>query len=88
MRGKDINVATREVLKYALKGTDLVKAKQQIAPVIRSMTGSRLVCSWGTFYRHKSVKRPKPAPAMCKCGCNDWMLEKSVDIIVRNIKRR
>jgi hypothetical protein len=87
MRGKNISDATKEVLKYAVKGSDLVSQKGQIAPIIRSMTGSRLVSSWGTFYRHPSVKRQKPAPAMCQCGCSDWMLEQTVDSIVNRIKR-
>lgn len=70
--------AVREVLKYAVKGTDLAEIPTPVTPVIRSMVGSRLVVSWGSFYRHPSCKRTKPAPAMCKCGCSDWMLEQFV----------
>lgn len=88
MRGKCIADATKEVLKYAIKGSDLVTMPGQVAPIIRSMTGSRLVSSWGSFYRHPGVKRKKPAPAMCKCGCNDWMLERVVDAIVRKTHKR
>lgn len=83
-----IRDACSEVLKYAVKGTDLVKMKGAVAPVIRSMAGCRLVVSWGSFYRHTACKREKPAPAMCKCGCSDWMLEKLVDHLVMQIRSK
>jgi len=78
----------REVLKYSVKGTDLVEFKGQVSPVIRSMTGTRLVVGWGSWYRHKAIKRQEKPPAMCKCGCSDWMMEKTVDWIVRGCKPR
>lgn len=81
-----IGSIAQEVLKYAVKGSDLVAMKGPVAPVIRSMAGSRLVVSWGNFYRHEAVKRPKPAPAMCQCGCSDWMLERQVDALVRTLR--
>lgn len=74
-----------EVLKYAVKGSDLAEMNGPVAPVIRSMAGNRLVVSWGSFYRHKAVKREKCPPAMCKCGSCDWMLERQVDAIVRKL---
>lgn len=75
----------REVLKYAVKGSDLAELVTPISPVIRAMVGSRLVVSWGSFYRHPAAKRQKPPPAMCKCGCSDWMLEKLADNIVQRL---
>jgi hypothetical protein len=78
-----MNDATKEVLKYAVKGSDLAELPTPVTPVIRSMVGSRLVVSWGSFYRHSAVKRTKPAPAMCGCGCSDWVLEKQIDDIIR-----
>jgi hypothetical protein len=87
-RESDVEKIVREQLKYNVKGSDLAdrkKVKGRVAPIIRSMTGCRLLSSWGTMYRHPAIKRTKPAPKMCKCGCNDWMLERSVDLIVQKL---
>jgi len=75
---ENMRKACAEVLKYAVKGTDLAAMKGDAAPVIREMAGSRLVVSWGTFYRHPAIKRQKPAPAMCKCGCDSWRIDLSI----------
>jgi hypothetical protein len=78
----------REVLKYAVKGSDLASLPTPLSPVIQAMAGSRLVVSWGSFYRHAACKRSKPAPAMCKCGCNDWVLEKQIDAVIARANPR
>jgi len=83
-----IDEVCREVLKYSVKGSDLLECKGDIAPIIRSMTGVKLAGGWGTWYRHPAIKRPDKPPATCKCGCSDWMMEKTLDYIVRGCKRK
>jgi hypothetical protein len=64
----DTKPITREVLKYSAKGSDLIECEGRIAPLIRMLMASRLVVSWGSFYRHPAAKRPMPPPSMCRCG--------------------
>lgn len=67
--GGDPSEAAREVLKYSVKGTDLIECKDDIAPAIRQMEGTRLVTSWGTFFGHPANKRKRKDPCTCgKCG--------------------
>jgi len=70
-----IGAAVHEVLKYSVKGSELVSAPVPIAGLIDVLDRTRLVCSWGSFYRHPAVKRQRSAPAMCGCGCADWAPE-------------
>lgn len=79
-RGDGIAGAVREVLKYSAKGSDLAAVDQPIAPLIDELDRSRLVVSWGSFYRHPACKRQRSAPAMCGCGCSDWLPE---DVLAR-----
>lgn len=90
-READVEKLCKEQLKYNVKGSDLAqkkKVKGPVAPIIRSMTGVRMIVGFGSFYRHPSIKRTKPVPKACSCGCQDWMLEKTVDSVVRKIKKR
>jgi hypothetical protein len=85
-READVEKLVREQLKYNVKGSDLADKRKMvgpIAPVIRSMTGCRLLSSFGTFYRHPAIKRTKPAPAMCKCGCNSWALDMNIETRIK-----
>jgi hypothetical protein len=75
-----IGGAVHEVIKYSVKGRELADSEFPVAPLIDELDRARLVASWGTFYRHPGVKRRRGAPAMCKCGCSEWLPE---DILAR-----
>lgn len=79
-----IGGAVAEVLKYSVKGTELVSVAEPIGGLIDVLDRTRLVCSWGSFYRHPAVKRQRNAPAMCQCGCTEWLPE---DVLEMQIKR-
>lgn len=72
---------TMEVLKYSVKGSDLVDCPDAIAPLIRMMDGCRLVTSWGTMYGHQALKRPKGVGLECnQCGAiGEWLPDSVVD---------
>lgn len=70
-----IGGAVAEVLKYSVKGSDLVDAPCPIGPLIDVLDRTRLVCSYGTFYGHAAAKRERATPSMCECGCTQWMPE-------------
>lgn len=70
-----IDGAVREILKYSVKGSDLLEmaGSAPIGPLIDVLSRTRLVASWGTLYRHTSLKRTRAEPAMCRCGCTEWL---------------
>ncbi len=70
-----ISAAVHEVLKYSVKGSDLVTCSGNVGELIDVLDRTRLVASWGSFYRHAACKRQRSAPSMCACGCSDWMPE-------------
>lgn len=74
-----IGAAVHEVLKYSVKGSELVDVEEPIGGLIDVLDRTRLVCSWGSFFRHAAVKRERKAPAMCKCGCTEWCPEEFFD---------
>jgi hypothetical protein len=74
-----IGAAVHEVLKYSVKGSELCAVQEPIGDLIDMLDRTRLVCSWGSFYRHPAVKRQRSAPAMCTCGCTEWCPEEVFD---------
>lgn len=83
-----IGGAVHEVLKYSVKGTDLLEIEEPVSPLIDVLNRTRLVASWGTMYRHAGIKRQRSAPAMCKCGCSDWLPEEVLEIKLRGEHKR
>jgi len=72
--GGDIGAALAEVVKYSVCGADVAAMPiKRAVELIRVLDRTRMLCSHGTLYRHPEIKRRKPAPAMCKCGCSDWL---------------
>lgn len=66
-----------EVLKYSVKGSDLIESVDPIAPLIDAMAGCRMITTYGSLYRLK----PPPddyKPAACKCGQCCWAPEEFV----------
>lgn len=63
---------TTEVLKYSVKGSDLLAAPGEIGPAIDALSLTRLVTTFGTLYR--LPKPPDDYPkALCPRGNADWM---------------
>lgn len=84
----DIAPAIREVFKYSVKGAELADAKKvrgPIGPLIRELSATRLITSFGTFFG-KARKRER-APRPCECGAFGCTVpEFVIDALVR--KRR
>lgn len=74
---KDARPVTTEVLKYSVKGSDLLECEDAIAPVIRMLDRCRLVTSWGSMYGHPAAKRPRSCGLPCgNCGgMGTWLPE-------------
>lgn len=73
----DISAALAETLKYATKGSDLAdetKARSASA-IIDQIDRCRMVTSFGSCFGLPEFKRTRAAPAMCGCGCSDWLPE-------------
>lgn len=68
-----IDGAIHEVLKYSVKGSDLLATSEPVGPLIDVLARTRLVASWGSFYRHESIKRRRGVAPMCPCGASDWL---------------
>lgn len=79
--------AVREVMKYSVKGTDLVKMKAKVGPLIRMISATRLVTTFGCAYG-KAGKRCKLS-LPCECGEFASMVPTEiVDAWARKSKRR
>jgi plasmid rolling circle replication initiator protein Rep len=70
----------QEVLKYSVKGSDLVESKDDVAPIIRCLEATRLVTTFGTLFGKKLIRsdaddRP---PMMCKCGASGCFVPEEV----------
>lgn len=77
---------TSEVLKYSVKGADLVASSQPIAPIIRALQATRLVTSFGTlFARRRFDDGAKKLERPCdRCGGTEWMPDIQVDRLFRS----
>lgn len=63
---------TTEVLKYSVKGSDLLASPDEIGPAIDALTMTRLVTTFGTLYRLPPPPDDYPR-ALCPRGNADWM---------------
>jgi hypothetical protein len=70
-----IDGAVCEIVKYSVKGSDLASFEGAVAPILYELDRTRQVVPFGTMYGHPDVKRRRNAPAMCRCGCSDWLPE-------------
>jgi hypothetical protein len=72
------NIA-REVLKYAMKGSDLVNSPDPIAPLLRSIKGTRMLAGWGSMWPMPELDEEEPAKIACdKCHAEGSYLPESV----------
>ena len=67
--------AAREVMKYAVKGSDLIDAPDEIAPILRMMDGTRLVTTFGDCYGLTLPEEERP-PLTCPNGHSDWTTQR------------
>lgn len=72
-----------EVLKYAVKPSDLIQSPEPIGELLRTIGAARLVSSWGSLYgRDLSGENSERTPAMCECGAaGHWLPDSVIDRI-------
>lgn len=58
----------KETLKYSVKPGVLDTIEEPIGPLIRELSQTRNLVTWGTLYRHPSLKKRKNGAAPCECG--------------------
>lgn len=76
----------QEVLKYSVKGSDLVDSVDPVAPIIRCLEATRLVTTFGSLFgkrRIQSEEKERP-PLMCKCGASGCFLP---DEVIRRLTK-
>lgn len=64
----DPSKGLRETLKYSVTTETLDNIEGQIAPLIRELRLARNLVTWGTCYKHPSLRKSKGVPAACECG--------------------
>jgi hypothetical protein len=66
--GKSKGIAA-EIIKYSVKGSDLIKCDEPIAPILRMLDGTRLLTSFGSAYgKLRDWDTPKVPSACGQCG--------------------
>lgn len=79
-----------EVLKYSVKGSDLIECAEDITPLIRLLDAGRLVVSWGTLFGKKLVESKEDRPPL-ECACCQgevWVPKDSFDAAERKKRKR
>jgi len=77
----DPTKAMREVIKYSVKPSDLIETEDP-APLIRELSLSRNLVSWGSAYRHPTLRKPAAAATKCEC-CSGEKTFLPDDVIAR-----
>lgn len=82
MPGENKSIAI-EVLKYAVKPSDLIECEEPIGDLLRLMGAARLVSSFGSCYGKNLVEEEEEyVPEPCECGAvKAWMPDAIVDRI-------
>lgn len=79
--------AIRELLKYAVKGSDLLETTLPIADLIRSIDSGRTISTFGSLRNGKLPPEPdddKPGLACTECGDpGSWLPSEIADFIIR-----
>jgi len=63
----DKNGIEKEVLKYSVKGADLIESKEPVGPLIDCLKKTRLMTTFGTVHGATFIKKPRERAA-CECG--------------------
>ncbi len=77
---------TKEVLKYSVKGSDLLNSPDDVSPILRCLEATRLVTTFGSLFgigkgQPDETERPS---IVCPCGAEKcWMPQETVDRIAR-----
>lgn len=78
-RENDMQDALREVVKYSVKGSDLVESKREVAPLIRLLDGCRMITSFGSMFGRPECKRVKGGAPPCEaCGAKGATMPESI----------
>lgn len=77
----DPTAAMREVIKYSVKPSDLIEADEPDV-LIRELSLSRNLVSWGSAYRHPTLRKPAAVATKCEC-CNAERTFLPDDVIAR-----
>lgn len=89
VRRCDGATAVREVLKYAVKGSDLIDSREPIGGAIRAISGGRLSTPFGTLYNLRHELRPYKKPFACPaCAAIGSMIPEAVEENIRRGCRR
>lgn len=80
----------REILKYAVKPGDLVEAQWPLAPLLRVLSVSRLITTWGSVRKaHQKIASlqddDEKRSLICSCGESAWLPE---ELTPRHDKQR
>ncbi|MGH7983041.1 MAG: protein rep [Candidatus Udaeobacter sp.] len=74
--------AAREVLKYSVKGSDLIESPDPIGPLIHQLCATRLTTSFGSLFgKHLTNGANEKTPVICDACGNfpEWIPEELVD---------
>lgn len=74
----------KEVVKYSVKGSDLLECEEEIGPLIDAMDGTRMLTTFGCCYgltKKMLEEGEEPTPFLCPAGHSAWMPEGLVDIM-------
>lgn len=76
--GKSKGIAA-EIIKYSVKGSDLLQCQDPIAPILRMLDGTRLLTSFGSAYGHLRDWDKVKVPTACnQCGqSGNWVPTKT-----------
>jgi hypothetical protein len=85
----------KEVIKYSVKGSDLLESPDPIGGMIRCIMASRLMSAWGTCYRlQKQIDEAEAAEGgedhfSCgECGASDWIPMAALAVTLARVERR
>lgn len=68
-----------EVIKYAMKGSDLVNSPDDIAPMLRAIKGTRMLAGWGSLFPLPSMDEEESPGVACKeCDATKTLLPADV----------
>lgn len=84
---KSAAAASRELLKYAVKGSDLLDSLLPIEPIIRQIDSGRTISTFGTLREGRLPPEPdddRPAVACSQCGAEkSYVPTEIIDFIIR-----
>lgn len=78
-RVTQVETMAKEVLKYCLKGNELIDCEEPIAPLLRALKGTRLISGWGSLHPLPSPDTADDPAIECDdCGHTRTMLPADV----------